>query len=172
MLPSARTPTLTALAEAIASEDDELPRMRYPKLVRQFYDTIDDQKNDLEQMICKLLHVPTCRIIDSKLWRSGSFNVAILVRLPRGKNVYLRLPFLHRIGECTFPGNVDEKIRTETGTYLWLQKHCPDIPIPTLHAFGLPNGLTVCLTAHITTTAAPMLIDIQVYATPKHCLVA
>ncbi|OAQ96559.1 hypothetical protein LLEC1_06353 [Akanthomyces lecanii] len=142
MLPIATKQTLATLAEAIASEDDELPRMRYPELVRQFYAAINDQKTELEHMICKLLQVPTCRIIESNLWRSGSFNVAILVRLPHGKNVYLRLPFLHRIGEYTFPGNVDEKIRTEAATYLWLQRHCPDVPIPTLHAFGLPNGST------------------------------
>ncbi len=172
ILPSATNWTPISLAAAIASEDNELPRMRYPDLVQQFYDAIDDQKTELEHMICKLLQIPTCRIIESKLWRSGSFNVAILVRLPHGKNVYLRLPFLHRIGEYTFPGNVDEKIRTEAATYLWLQKHCPDIPIPTLYAFGLPNGLTVCLTANITTIAASVLTATLVYATPKYCLVA
>ncbi|KAM3528087.1 hypothetical protein MY4038_006045 [Beauveria bassiana] len=55
---------------------------------------------------------------------------AIGLRLPQGKNVYLRLPFGHRIGEGPFPGNADEKIRTKTATYMWLQEHCPDYTRP------------------------------------------
>ncbi|EJP62982.1 phosphotransferase enzyme family protein [Beauveria bassiana ARSEF 2860] len=131
MFPSAIKRKPKPLAEAIESEDNELASMRYPDLARQLYDAIGCQKTELEHMICKLLRVRTCRIVPSNLWASGSFNAAILVRLPQGKNAYLRLPFGHRIGEGPFPGNADEKIQTETATYIWLQEHCPDVPIPT-----------------------------------------
>ncbi|PQK09298.1 hypothetical protein BB8028_0001g13680 [Beauveria bassiana] len=130
----------SSLVAAIESEENKLVSRHFPHLQEQFYLSINAQKGELEDLICNLLQVPSCRIIPSRLWRSGSFNVAVLVRLPFGKNVYLRLPFLHRIGEHTFPGNVEEKICTEVATYLWLQEHCPDVPIPSLYAFGLPDG--------------------------------
>ncbi|KAM3502009.1 hypothetical protein MY11210_009201, partial [Beauveria gryllotalpidicola] len=142
LLATAANRELKPLEVALESEDDELGQLRYPADARQFFDTIEAQSTALEGIICKLLQVQTCRIVPSELWLTGSFNVAILVRLPHGKNAYLRLPLQHRIGERPFPGNVDEKIRTEIATYLWLQEHCPDVPIPTLYAFGLPNGIS------------------------------
>ncbi|KAM3496852.1 hypothetical protein MY10362_009777 [Beauveria mimosiformis] len=89
-----------SLAEAIESEDNELASIRYPDLARQLYDAIGGQKTDLEHLICKLL---------------------------RGKNAYLRLPFVHRIGEGPFPGNADEKIRTETATYMEVRDNLSQI---------------------------------------------
>lgn len=40
---------------------------------------------------------------------------------------------------------MEEKLRTEIATYLWLEENCPDVPIPILHAFGLPDGSIVCI---------------------------
>lgn len=40
---------------------------------------------------------------------------------------------------------MEEKLRTEIATYLWLEENCPDVPIPVLHAFGLPDGSIVCI---------------------------
>ncbi|POR32376.1 Uncharacterized protein TPAR_07411 [Tolypocladium paradoxum] len=77
-----------------------------------------------------------------EVWKSGSFNVVIPILLPHKKTVFLRLPLPYRTGEAEAPGNVDEKLRTEIATYMWLEEHCPDVPIPTLHAFGLSDGLT------------------------------
>lgn len=94
------------------------------------------------------LGIPWCRLSIREVWRSGSFNVAIPVRLPMMRTVFLRLPFPYRIGEDQCPGNSEEKLRTEIAAYLWLQEHCPDVPIPTLHAFGLPDGSTVSVSKH------------------------
>ncbi|KKK15094.1 hypothetical protein AOCH_005603 [Aspergillus ochraceoroseus] len=38
------------------------------------------------------------------------------------------------------PGNGDEKVLCEAGTYAWLQDNCPDVPIPHLYGFGLSTG--------------------------------
>ncbi|OAA57225.1 Aminoglycoside phosphotransferase [Cordyceps fumosorosea ARSEF 2679] len=131
----------SSLEAAIESEENKLVSMRFPGLRREFYASIEAQRGELEAMISRLLPVSSCSVAPSCYWRSGSFNVAIPVRLlPRGEKVYLRLPLTHRIGEGHFPGNAEEKLRTEIATYLWLQEHCPDVPIPTLHAFGLPDG--------------------------------
>lgn len=104
-------------------------------------------------MIRLQLGVQACHVGVSEIWMSGSFNVAIPIRLflPRMQTIYLRLPLPYRVGEDNCPGNTEEKLRTETATYLWLQEHCPDIPIPVLHGFGLPDGSTVrvCKGGHL-----------------------
>ncbi|KAM3497600.1 hypothetical protein MY11210_009700 [Beauveria gryllotalpidicola] len=128
-----------SLAAAIESEGNRLVSMHYQRLKEEFYESINAQSCQIEALICKIFQVSECRVTPSEIWGSGSFNVAVLVRLPR-KNVYLRLPYLHRVGEKHFAGNAEEKLRTEIGTYLWLREHCPDVPIPELHAFGLPDG--------------------------------
>lgn len=132
----------SSLVAAIESEENKLVSLHYPRLKQEFYSSINVQKDSLERMICEICRVPRCRITPSEIWRSGSFNAAILVRLPF-ENVYLRLPFLHRIGEQHFPGNAEEKIRTEVAVYVWLKEHCPNVPVPELLAFGLPDGSVV-----------------------------
>ncbi|EGX88183.1 hypothetical protein CCM_09319 [Cordyceps militaris CM01] len=162
----------SSLVAAIESEENKLVSRHFPHLQEQFYSSINAQKGELEDLICNLLQVPSCRIIPSRLWRSGSFNVAILVRLPFGKNVYLRLPFLHRLGEHTFPGNAEEKLRTEIATYLWLQEHCPDVPIPSLYAFGFPDGSIVRSTRFKIQHAYADFLSVLVHMPQKYPVVA
>ena len=89
------------------------------------------------------MSVKWCHISPPAAWKTGSFNVAIPIYLPYRKAVYLRVALPYRIGEAEAPGNEEEKLRCEIATYLWLQENCPDVPIPTLHAFGLPDGSLV-----------------------------
>lgn len=92
-----------------------------------------------------------CRVAEPEDWMPGSFNVCIPVdtddrgqRL--GKKAMIRFPLPYRVGDITCPGNADEKIRCEAGTYTWLQENCPDVPIPQLYGFGLSTGQTVRIT--------------------------
>ncbi|KIW85238.1 hypothetical protein Z517_00628 [Fonsecaea pedrosoi CBS 271.37] len=36
---------------------------------------------------------------------------------------------------------MDEKVRSEAATYIWMQQNCPEIPIPYLWGFGIGNNL-------------------------------
>ncbi|KAJ5106263.1 hypothetical protein N7456_002938 [Penicillium angulare] len=87
-----------------------------------------------------------CHVTDPVDWLCGTFNVCIRVDVRHDtqpeKQVLIRFPLPYRIGEQILPGNSDEKIRCETGTYAWLQANCPDIPIPLLHGFALGTGQT------------------------------
>ncbi|EED17256.1 conserved hypothetical protein [Talaromyces stipitatus ATCC 10500] len=58
------------------------------------------------------------------------------------KRVLIRFPLPYRVGEDFRPGNGDEKIRCEAGTYAWIQENCPEIPIPRLYGFGMSSGET------------------------------
>lgn len=55
----------------------------------------------------------------------------------------MRFPLPYRVGESFRTGNCDEKIRCEAGSYAWLQKNCPNVPIPKLYGFALSTGETV-----------------------------
>lgn len=57
----------------------------------------------------------------------------------------IRFALPHRVGEEACPGNGDEKVNCEAGTYAWIQEDCPDIPIPHMYGFGLSTGKTACL---------------------------
>ncbi|KND87050.1 hypothetical protein TOPH_08319 [Tolypocladium ophioglossoides CBS 100239] len=131
-----------SLKNALADDNNVLVPMRYPALREDLWRSIEANKADIEEMVRLQLGVRSCRLSVREVWRSGSFNVAIPIRLPKMRTVFLRLPIAYRIGENECPGNAEEKLRTEIAAYLWLQEHCPDVPIPVLHAFGLPDGST------------------------------
>lgn len=92
----------------------------------------------------------TCHLAEVDDWIHGSFNVCIRIKVDaRGRvperQMMIRFPLPYRVGENHYPGNSDEKVCCEAGTYIWLQENCPNIPIPHLYGFGLSTGQTVCL---------------------------
>jgi len=98
-----------------------------------------------------------CHMTEWQDWLRGSFNVCIPVtidgdnwadRRQPGHRVILRFPLPYRIGESFRPGNGDEKIQCEAGTYAWLEQNCSDVPIPRLYGFALSTGETVRDTIH------------------------
>ncbi|KAJ5104890.1 hypothetical protein NUU61_002237 [Penicillium alfredii] len=94
-----------------------------------------------------LASADTCHIVDVEDWIHGSFNVCIRVDVDGqgqdpGKRLMIRFPLPYRIGENLYPGNADEKVRCEVGTYAWLQENCPTVPIPQLYGFGMSTGQT------------------------------
>lgn len=60
-----------------------------------------------------------------------------------GNRVLVRFPLPYHVGELSKPGNSDEKVWCEAGTYAWLEENCPDIPIPRLYGFGMGTGEAV-----------------------------
>ena len=89
-----------------------------------------------------------CRVAEPDNWLHGSFNLCIPIVIQGGNNrpdqqFIIRFPLPYRVGETYRPGNADEKLRCEAGAYIWLQAHCPDIPIPYLFGFGLSTGQSV-----------------------------
>ncbi|KAK5997833.1 hypothetical protein PT974_00196 [Cladobotryum mycophilum] len=138
-------PTLNGelrLEDALQGDDNVLPRLKYAKLKEQFWNSLAARKDDIEALVCRQLGVNWCQLRIMRFWKSGSFNVVIPILLANGEAVHLRIPLPYKVGEECRPGNVEEKLRCEIATYLWIEQHCPDVPIPRLHAFGLPDGST------------------------------
>ncbi|PGH27641.1 hypothetical protein AJ80_00654 [Polytolypa hystricis UAMH7299] len=71
----------------------------------------------------------TCHIAEPNDWLHWSFNLCVSIRLTnkRGapsKRLMIRFPLPYRVGEDYRPGNADEKLRCEAGTYAWMRENC------------------------------------------------
>ncbi|PWY72464.1 hypothetical protein BO94DRAFT_569040 [Aspergillus sclerotioniger CBS 115572] len=94
-----------------------------------------------------LASADACHVVDVEEWIHGSFNVCIRIDVvghgpDPERQLMIRFPLPYRIGENCRPGNADEKVRCEVGTYAWLQENCPSVPTPRLYGFGLSTGQT------------------------------
>jgi hypothetical protein len=137
-----------SLEDALDDDDNVLPQLRYPGQKKEFWDYLLAHNADIETLVRYHLNIDWCHVCVMETWKSGSFNVCIPVLIPgtgrrRHDKVFVRFPLPYKIGEEQNPGNVEEKLRTEIAAYIWLQKQCPDVSIPTLHGFGLPEGQCV-----------------------------
>ncbi|KAJ5662322.1 uncharacterized protein N7477_009938 [Penicillium maclennaniae] len=113
----------------------------------QFFRHIQSHHLLLQNIVAHHLGVSSdvCRVTEPREWIHGSFNVCISIDMDAtarhcGRKVMLRLPLPYKLGEDKYPGSVDEKIRCEAGTYVWLQENCPTVPIPELYGFGMSTG--------------------------------
>lgn len=137
-----------SLQDALDEDDDVLAQLRYPEQQNRFWASLVARKADIEALVRYHLGVDWCYICTTEIWKAGSFNVVlpVLIRAKGRRDnerVYVRFPLPYKVGEAEHPGNVEEKLRTEIATYIWLQQHCPDVPVPILHGFGLPDGTCV-----------------------------
>jgi hypothetical protein len=125
-----------------AAEEEEvniLHQLGYYDQRAQFFDNLDAKRNWIKAAVAHHLSLTSpaaCHVAETEDWLHGSFNVCVPVTVDNGKRVLVRFPPPYRVGEAFRPGNGDEKIRCEAGTYAWLQENCPMVPIPRL--YGLP----------------------------------
>lgn len=169
------TKTRTLLREKLTyevaqgKERNILHELSYPKRQAEFFALLESKQRLIQAIVAQHLGLQSstaCQVAPSQDWLHGSYNVCIPVticerrRLKQHlkKRVLIRFPLPYRIGEDFRPGNGDEKIRCEAGTYSWIQEHCPDIPIPRLYGFGLSSGDTVCTPHALRSTHSPLTI--------------
>ncbi|KFY00309.1 hypothetical protein O988_03382 [Pseudogymnoascus sp. VKM F-3808] len=137
---------------ARAKEVNVLKRLQYPAEEAKFFHHIDNKRNWIKAVVAhhlKLRSPALCQVADIKSWYHGSFNVCVPVTINTwegkeqpGQRVLIRFPLPYRVGEGFRPGNGDEKIRCEAGTYAYIQENCPEVPIPRLYGFATSDGET------------------------------
>lgn len=134
-------------SDAKEEEFDILHQLGYYEQQVGFFEHLDSKRGWIEAVVAHHLGLPSvdCHVAETEDWHHGSFNVCIPVTIDSwdGKRVLVRFPLPYRVGEAFRPGNGDEKIRCEAGTYAWLQGNCPLVPIPQLYGFALSTGETV-----------------------------
>jgi len=138
--------------EALDDDWDMIPTLTAFRKTRQFCDRLECHRTQLEALIARHLGIPASDfvLLSKDHWIWGSFNICLPLdikrtaytsSLPRQAILRFALPF--RCGEEYNPGNVEEKLRCEAATYIWLQRHCPSIPTPRLLGIGFPGTESV-----------------------------
>ena len=156
-MPKTRRLLREEITYSFAKEEEVniLHRLEYPDRQHEFFSKILDNRDWIKAVVAhhfRLRSTDLCHIPEVADWLRGSFNVCIPVTIDdwkckaqSGNRVLVRLPLPYRVGDDFHPGNGDEKIRCEAGTYAWLQENCPDVPIPRLYGFATSTGETVGL---------------------------
>ncbi|KAK2756955.1 hypothetical protein FQN54_004923 [Arachnomyces sp. PD_36] len=141
------------LSTAEEEEEDMRAELQYNRKTADFVDEFIVNKDEIKALVATHFGLPRPDLVRVSnffdgpkiLWIYGSFNLCIPVYiygregLPPSK-IAFRVPLPHKIGEEAFPGNAEEKLRSEAATYAWISENCPTIPIPKLRGFGLPGG--------------------------------
>ncbi len=135
------------LEEACDDEDNILQELDYPQQRLDFCVHLLQSEGELLKTVARHLNISpeSCKLSPVEEWRHGSFNWCIPVYLDwKGRSrVLLRIPLPYKVGEIRFPGNVDEKLRCEAATYIYIEENNSDIPVPKLWGFGFTNGANV-----------------------------
>jgi hypothetical protein len=121
---------------ALRDENDIIHRVADDRRLQQLEEHLKSQVHNLQQLVAFHLRLDRTHCIISPKWICGNFNVCIPVEIPSlQKSFLIRCPMVHK-----FQGSVDEKIRCEVATYIYIQEKCPEISIPYLVGFGLKDG--------------------------------
>lgn len=138
-------------AEALDSDLDMIPALSSQHQTDEFRQQLDLGRSQIEKIISRHLGIPQSDFVlsQSSEWIWGGFNVCLPIhinsahkfKLPRRALIRFAVPF--RVGEDFSPGSVDEKLRCEAATYLWLRQNCPMVPIPRLLGMGFPGTQSV-----------------------------
>ncbi|GAO14034.1 uncharacterized protein UV8b_01878 [Ustilaginoidea virens] len=118
---------------------------KYPQQEKEFFKHVEEHRSLLSDLVAHHFAVNSSAVTISgqEYWRHGSFNLVIPTHAQMANTeryAMLRFPLPYRVGEATCPGNSDEKVRCEAGTYAWLHGNCPSVPIPQLYGFGLSTN--------------------------------
>lgn len=140
-------------AEALANDLDMIPVLLIEEENTNFrQDKLIARTSQIERVISRHLGIPTndFALYPPSAWIEGSFNICLPIdikhshsaRLP--SRAVMRFPLPYNVGESFNPGTIDEKLRCEAATYVWMSENCPEIPIPRLLGMGFPGSHTVC----------------------------
>lgn len=142
------------LEEALEEDDDLFSRIDYTEnRFKAAYELCCHQE-DIEALVAHHLGISQdkCKIQPLR-FINGSFNGCIPVDIETSsslcpKRVYFRTPLAYKVGEAHYPGNIEERLRCEVATYLWLRERHPRVPIVTLRGYGFGKGQAVSSGSH------------------------
>jgi len=139
------------LDAALEEEHDMLQQLTYWEKRIDFLVYLSERSAEIEALVSYHLRLSgdgNCSLAPLHDWIHGSFNMCLPVYInnwkkrPKGR-VMIRFPLPYKVGEETFPGNADEKLRCEAATYIWIQENCPNVPLPRLLGFAFSGNQCV-----------------------------
>ncbi|CAD0112141.1 unnamed protein product, partial [Aureobasidium uvarum] len=146
--PSILTPSgLITEDEALAIDLDVIPKLHIRRETDKFRQKLHSRISDIRELISRHLQIPETDFVlyEPSTWIEGGFNVCLSIDINNNRHPHLppgaviRFPLPFNIGESFAPGTVDEKLRCEAATYIWMRENCPCIPLPRLLGMGFPG---------------------------------
>lgn len=136
------------ITSAEGYDDDLIGRVDREAATNRLLDALAGRQAEIASVVAAHVGVDSARCVvqERRAWLHGSFNVCVPVRVLGGdgrtaaRRVVVRCPLRHKLGEDRHLGTVDEKIGVEAATYIWMRRHCPEVPIPGLLGFGFVDG--------------------------------
>lgn len=141
-----------SLDDALKEDIDIIRELSYPEQRLQFWLHLYTLRQQIVEVVSQHLNIPQCDFTLGEVqeWIHGSFNACIPIHILQSSRTsdlppraIIRFPLPYKVGEAYCPGNVDEKLRSEAATYVWMQQNCPNVPIPRLFGFGFPGKQSV-----------------------------
>jgi hypothetical protein len=139
------------LEAALDDQTDIVPTLTALQDTASFRGHLEARRSDIQDIICRHLNIPLTSFVlgQPSQWIHGGFNMCLPIdihdtfstRLPRKALIRIAMP--HAGGQSYVRDAVDEKVRCEAATYVWLEGECPTIPIPRLLGIGFPGSRTV-----------------------------
>ena len=142
---------LLSAGSAAEHESNLVLFIRHRQAAERFSRQLWDQKESLAALVRSHLRLRKgdgCIVLPRDAWIQGGFNLCVLVEVTvsgSSTKLVFRCPMPHKLAERQYPGTIDEKVRCEVAVYVWMQEHCCDVRIPSLHAFGFADGSQVRL---------------------------
>ena len=133
------------LSEALAEDEDVIQNPSYSEKRLDFWLCLHSCRSRIEDVISRHLRISKehFRLSEVEEWIHGSFNACLPIYIAPEERAsglppkaIIRFPLPYKIGEEFCPGNVDEKLRCEVATYIWLRASCPEVTMPRLLGFG------------------------------------
>lgn len=131
---------------------DIIRELSYPDKRFHFWLHLYTQRQHIIEVVSQHLNLQQSDFTLGEVteWIHGSFNACIPIHIlqsPRTSDLprraIIRFPLPYKVGEAFRHGNVDEKLRSEAATYIWMQQNCPNVAIPRLFGFGFPGKQSV-----------------------------
>lgn len=163
------------IESAIDEEKNVINWFEHSQATEKLYNDVWERRRSIEALVRHHLGLrgySTCVVQPRDSWLRGTFNLCVLVevhtRRTREKIIF-RCPMPHKLAETKYPGSVDEKLRCEVATSIWVGEHCPEIRPPHLFGFGLPGHrhVRIVLVIPIGKCLADLLLSLLI---PTTCL--
>ncbi|CAD0099970.1 unnamed protein product [Aureobasidium mustum] len=136
--------------DALDIELDVIPQLQRQRETDDFRRKLQSSTSHIRELISRHLQIPESDfVLDSpSAWKEGSFNICLGFDINNDRHPHLpqraliRFPLPFNIGGSFAPGIMDEKLRCEAATYIWVRENCANIPIPRLLGMGFPGSQT------------------------------
>lgn len=151
--------------EALDTDTDIIPKLHQKRESDKFRQKLQSSLSHIRELISRHLQIPESDFViaEPSGWIEGAFNICLGIGISKERYPHLpqraliRFPMPFNIGEGFAPGAMDEKLRCEAATYIWMRENCPNIPLPRLLGMGFPGSRTVRAQS-VTPTSYALLI--------------